>query len=356
MTPARFAAASGTPAHAPLRAAIVGAGLMGRWHAHAVARAGHAVVAVLDADAARASALTARHAGARVVADLAQLADDGPVDVVHICTPLPTHASLVRDALMRGYHVLAEKPLADSAAETASLLTLADVHGRLLAPVHQMLFQRGVQAVPAYLARIGPLLHVDFTACTAGAAHRPVYERDQVVREVLPHPLSLAARLAGVDVSTVAWRTCVSQPGELRVDGMVQETTVSMLISTGGRPTTNTVRLIGARGTVSIDLFHGFATCVMARDTRAGKLMLPFVSSGAVLTAATTNLVRRAIDREPAYPGLAALVRRFYGAVRTGTEAPVSARETLEVARAMDVIVRHAYGTVAGATGGDVGA
>jgi len=46
-----------------IRAAVVGAGLMGRWHAHAIERAGGTVVAVIDADVGRGETLARIRAG-----------------------------------------------------------------------------------------------------------------------------------------------------------------------------------------------------------------------------------------------------------------------------------------------------
>jgi hypothetical protein len=129
-----------------------------------------------------------------------------------------------------------------------------------------------------------------------------------------------------------------SNPGELRADGMLAGVSVSMLISTGGRPTTNQLRLIGRRGTINIDLFHGFAVTTRGRTTRAGKIAQPFVNGAALLAGASVNLVRRAAMREPAYQGLRELVRQFYVAAATGGDAPISAAETIAVAKALERI------------------
>ena len=327
----------GSAGRRPLRAAIVGAGLMGRWHAHAVAHAGHTVSAIIDPDAARASLLARAYHSAQTAATLE---GSDPVDVVHICTPLATHGALAREALDRGSHVIAEKPLVASALETTELLDHAAAAGRLLVPVHQFLFQPGVLRAQQQLHDIGLLLHADFVACTAGAASRDDAEQNRVAVEVLPHPLSLLARLVSPHIADVDWQVRHTRPGELRADGVLAGVSVSALISTGSRPTTNQLRLLGQRGTIAIDLFHGFAVTTHGRATRAGKIAQPFVSGAALLGAASANLVRRAAMREPAYPGLRELVRCFYDAAATGGVAPISATETLAVATTFERIQR----------------
>ncbi len=54
------------------------------------------------------------------------------VDVVVIITPPDSHAELARAAIAHGKHVLVEKPLAATAREAGSLMSLARRHGRLL--------------------------------------------------------------------------------------------------------------------------------------------------------------------------------------------------------------------------------
>ena len=320
----------------PLRAAIVGAGLMGKWHAHAVARCGHRVVAIVDSSVERASTLARGHDGARAHTSLRDVQD--AIDVVHVCAPPSSHHALVTEALASGAHVIAEKPLAMSAADTNELLTRAERAGRLLVPVHQFLFQRGVLEAAAWLPSIGPLLHFDAVACTAGAAGRSADERDRVAVEVLPHALSLMIRLVSPEMARVEWHVRRARAGELRIDGVLLDTAVSALVSTGGRPTTNVLRLIGENGTVHVDLFHGFAVRARGKATRRSKVTQPFLSGASLFAGAASNLVRRAVTREPAYPGLRELVRRFYDAVEHGTSAPIAPDETLAVATAIDRI------------------
>ena len=309
---------------------------MGKWHAHAVARCGHLVVAIIDSSVERATAVARSHAGARAYTSLRDVGD--AIDVVHVCTPPASHHALVTEALARGAHVIAEKPLATSAADTSELLTRAQSAGRLLVPVHQFLFQRGVRAAAAWLPSMGQLLHFDAVACTAGAAGRSAEDRDRVALEVLPHALSLMIRLVSPDVAGAQWHVRRARAGELRIDGVLVDTAVSALVSTGGRPTTNVLRLIGENGTVHMDLFHGFAVRARGSATRRGKVAQPFLSGASLIAGAASNLVRRAVTREPAYPGLRELVRRFYDAVEQGTPAPIAPDETLAVATAIDQI------------------
>src|SRR5258707_12477809 len=65
-------------------------------------------------------------------------------DVAHVTTPAEEHVHAIRAAFESGLHVLAEKPLAPSAAITAELFSIASTKSVLLCPVHQSLFQPGV--------------------------------------------------------------------------------------------------------------------------------------------------------------------------------------------------------------------
>lgn len=106
-----------------------------------------------------------------------------------------------------------------------------------------------------------------------------------------------------------------------------------------GRPTVNALRLIGERGSAHADLFHGYSVIEPGTVSRSHKIADPFLRSGSTIFSATANLALRARRREPAYPGLRELIRRFYESLRTGEPPPISAGETLAVAAARDRIL-----------------
>jgi predicted dehydrogenase len=308
---------------------------MGRWHAAAAERAGARIVAVTDPDPARAAWLARRHGGRAV--DPATLLTGHNLDAAHVCTPLDTHAAIVADLLGAGVPVLVEKPLARDTAETERLVSLARAARVPLCPVHQFPFQPGARRILSAPERLGTLLHADYVACSAGGRGGPT-ALDDVVADILPHPLSLLWRVLPGPPDAWTWRTMRSGAGEFRAYAVTGAASASLLISMGGRPTRNTLRLVGTGGTAHLDLFHGFATVESAAVSRARKVSRPFTHAGTTLAAATVNLVARTLRREPAYPGLRELIERFYRAVRSGGAPPITSEEALDVARTRDLL------------------
>ena len=307
---------------------------MGRWHAHAAGHAGARVAAVVDPDRSRADRLAARHRGCRVFVELREALDD--VDIVHVCTPSPTHVSVAAQALAARRHVLVEKPLAPTADETADLLAIAESQGVLLCPVYQFLFQDGVQTALTGRSAIGPLRHADVTICSAGAEGLEDTARERVALEILLHPLSLFERLLPGALAELDWSIGYPAIGEIRALGRAGDVTVSILVSMSGRPTMNRMQLIGTTGSTHVDMFHGFAVTQDGAVSRARKLDQPFVFAARLAGGAAANLVRRVWRSEPAYPGLRGLVERFYDAATRGGPNPISPAETFAVARAYD--------------------
>lgn len=113
------------------RAGILGAGFMGRVHAHAVRASGGSLVAIVASGPERSRAAAAEFGAERVVADVSELVGADDIDVIHVCTPNHLHEPQVRAALAAGKHVVCEKPLATSAATAASLEAAATERSRV---------------------------------------------------------------------------------------------------------------------------------------------------------------------------------------------------------------------------------
>jgi predicted dehydrogenase len=131
----------------PVRAAIVGTGLIANAHMAAARQAGGRVrvVAAVDVDRSRLDEFRARYDIARGYDDArAMLAAEKP-DLVQICTPPALHAELSVACLEAGAWVLCEKPLAASLAELDRILAAEERTGRYCSSVFQWRFGSGAQ-------------------------------------------------------------------------------------------------------------------------------------------------------------------------------------------------------------------
>ena len=108
-----------------LKAAVIGAGFVGRAHVEALRRLGIPVLGVLGSSPERSEASRAALRLPRAYRSLEELAADAELDVVHICTPNHLHFEQASTLLRAGKHVMCEKPLAMTTQEGATLIELA---------------------------------------------------------------------------------------------------------------------------------------------------------------------------------------------------------------------------------------
>ena len=147
----------------PLRAGVIGLGVMGRTHIKGYAGAAARglscrLVAVCSERAEELSGVVAAGgnlaamAGAervfdpavvRTTTDPAVIAAAGDVDVVSICTPTDSHAALAEMMLRAGKHVLVEKPVAVHLADVKRVAAAAAESGKVCMPAMCMRFWPG---------------------------------------------------------------------------------------------------------------------------------------------------------------------------------------------------------------------
>src|SRR3712207_2687403 len=120
-----------------LSVAIVGCGFFSREHQRAWARVPQSrVIALVDADGAKARAAAEAFPGAQVFTDAEAMLDASRPDVVDIVTPPATHRALVAAAARRGIAAICQKPLAPTLEEAAALVAEAEQTGTTLS-VHE---------------------------------------------------------------------------------------------------------------------------------------------------------------------------------------------------------------------------
>lgn len=117
----------------PLGVAVIGYSFMGKAHSNAWRNVGaffpdcpsvrQQVLVGRDAGAVKEAA--ARYGWAEAATDWAAVIGRDDIDIVDICSPGDTHAEIALAALAAGKHVLVEKPLANTVAESERMVAAA---------------------------------------------------------------------------------------------------------------------------------------------------------------------------------------------------------------------------------------
>lgn len=282
---------------AALRLGLVGCGrLAEQGYVPAAARsAAVQIVAVADPDPTRRGAVAALvGGGASAHADAASLLDDADsVDALVLATPAAHHLADAERAVVRGLHVLVEKPPAPDALGAHALAALGD---RVRVGFNRR-FDAAAIDVRRRLPASGPLdLALTLTYRRASWSAHTV--RDDVVLDLVPHLVDWARWLSGSDVLSVA------------TEELAPDRAVLGLRLGRGRATV----------TAAADRLHeerivvrGAGGAVLAEHRAGGPL-------GAVTGRAQSVLVRlRGVDApHPLAESLAAQLDAFAAAVRSG--------------------------------------
>lgn len=166
------------------------------------------LAAVASRDIAKARTFTDRF-GAEPIAGYDELLDRPDIDAVYIPLPAVLHAPWVEAALLAGKHVLAEKPLATSAADARRLVALAATRGLVLAENYMFTLHPQHAAVAGLLAEgvIGEVrgLHAAFTIpeLPPGDIRYQLGVGGGALADVGGYPLRTASLLLGRELEVV---------------------------------------------------------------------------------------------------------------------------------------------------------
>ncbi|MFZ0009801.1 MAG: Gfo/Idh/MocA family oxidoreductase, partial [Steroidobacteraceae bacterium] len=178
-----------------IRAAVVGVGYLGRFHAQKYAQAeGCELVAVVDSRQ-EAREQVAAELKTRALADHRELL--GAVDAVSVVTPTPAHFAVARDFLGRGTHVLVEKPITETPAQARELIELAARARRILQVGHLERFNEAIRAAEPYLRS------PNFVECNRMAPYRERGTDVNVVLDLMIHDIDIVQTIVRAPIATI---------------------------------------------------------------------------------------------------------------------------------------------------------
>jgi predicted dehydrogenase len=179
-----------------LRAAVVGVGYLGRFHAEKYASLQTVeLVGVADSDPARAAEI-ASQLGTAAYGDYRDLI--GKVDLVSIVVPTRFHHTVASFFLNNGVHVLLEKPITATVVEARELISLAREKGLVFQVGHLERFNPAFTAVSDRLHRPG------FIEAVRVAPFKPRGTDVSVVLDLMVHDLDIIRRFVGSEITAIS--------------------------------------------------------------------------------------------------------------------------------------------------------
>jgi UDP-N-acetylglucosamine 3-dehydrogenase len=300
----------------PLRAGVVGLGMMGRNHVRVwdEAIAGVELVAVADPDARAVERMT-HDRSIRGYPEAGRMFAAESLDLVSVVAPTSLHLPLTLAALEAGAHVLVEKPIAASREEAEHMIAAAKDARRLLTVGHIERFNPAILELRRRLAggELGRIFEINATRL----GPFPARIRDVgVVVDLAPHDLDVMRFLLGSEPIRLFAET------EQRIHTDHEDLFVGIMKFANGAigvldinwltPTKKrTLSVTGERGMYVADY--------IAQD-------LVFYPNPADASVAEGEMVRRHVDRrEP----LVVELEAFADAVRDGGPPPVDPHEAM---------------------------
>lgn len=310
---------------AKLRAAVIGVGYLGNFHAQKYAGLeGVDLVGVVDADPKRAEEI-GRQLGAPWFTDYPQVL--GKVDMVSIAVPTEYHHEVAKRCLEAGVHVLVEKPITKTVQEAQDLIECARTRGLVLQVGHLERFN------PAMLALQDVLTSPIFIESHRMAPFRARGTDVNVVLDLMIHDIDNILQMVPSEITDIRAMGAPVLTDEVDIanariefaNGCAANVTASRV----SREFIRKIRVFQADSYISIDY-------------REHKILICRKTNGAdSAEAANIAVEERTFGKSDA---LLCEIQAFVDAVRNGTPPVVSGQDgkrALEVALEISRIARH---------------
>jgi predicted dehydrogenase len=245
-----------------IRAAVVGVGYLGRFHAQKYAQLPACeLIAVVDGRAEVRDAVAAE-VKTRGLSDYRELL--GQVDAVSVVTPTPAHFEIADAFLAAGAHVLVEKPITETSQQARALIATAAKGKRILQVGHLERFNAAILAAEPHLST------PRFIECQRLAPFKERGTDVNVVLDLMIHDIDLVQSLAGSEIVSI---DAVGTPvfsGEIDIanarirfaNGCVANTTASRV----SLKTERKLRIFEDAAYISLDLQQKILTLIRRKE------------------------------------------------------------------------------------------
>ncbi|MGH1355055.1 MAG: NAD-dependent epimerase/dehydratase family protein [Thalassovita sp.] len=270
---------------------LIGAGYIATWHADAIRACKDAeLAAICDVSASVAQSM-AQGYGVAAYSSVAEMVAAGAVDAVHILTPPNLHHPLALECIAAGLHVIVEKPVALSVAETREITEAAAEKGVQFAAGHNFLGVPGYQRLKATVQAgdLGRVNAIEVNWCLPlGPLRAGPYglwllrDPQNLLLELGAHPYAFAVDLLGeLEILSVELNQPVTLPGgavrhqSWRVLARAGAVDVSFNFSMVETYDDRSLTVRGSSGMARLD--YAADTLVTARDNTSDLVMNPLI-------------------------------------------------------------------------------
>jgi len=301
-----------------IRAAVIGVGYLGRFHAQKYAQLPVCeLVAVVDGREEVRKAV-AGELGTQALADYRGLL--GKVDAVSVVTPTPAHFEIADAFLAAGAHVLVEKPITETPEQARALIAQAAKFNRILQVGHLERFNAAVLAAEPHISS------PRFMECTRLAPYKERGTDVNVVLDLMIHDIDLIQSLANSDIESIEAIGTPVFSGEIDIanarirfaNGCVANTTASRV----SMKTERKLRIFEDAAYISLDLQQKILTLIRKRDGEPQPGQLP------------VNIEEANLEQGDA---LKSEIESFLGCIRNNKRPLVSGEDGL---RALETAIR----------------
>jgi predicted dehydrogenase len=309
-----------------IKAAVVGVGYLGRFHAQKYAQIpGCELVGVVDGREEVRNAVAGELA-TRAVADYRELL--GQVDAVSVVTPTPAHFEIAEAFLSAGAHVLVEKPITETPDQARKLIARAAERRRILQVGHLERFNSAILAAEPHIST------PRFMECQRLAPYKERGTDVNVVLDLMIHDIDLIQSLTGSEIVSIDAIGTPVFSGEIDIvnarirfaNGCVANTTASRVSMKAERK----LRIFEDAAYISLDLQQKILTLIRKLDEPPKPGHLP------------VSIEEASLDQGDA---LKAEIESFLDCIRNDRRPIVSGEDGL---RALETAIRitdqvHAY-------------